>query len=71
MIELRSLLRPITMAKLLTVLRKPCEHHHDNAALLPYHLPEVGRGLRQWTRCRDIGWIARVVIGLEMNVVKI
>lgn len=71
MIEFRSLLRPIPMAKLMTVLRKSCEHHHDDAALLPYHLPEVGRGVRQGTRCSDVGGIARIVVGLYMNVVEI
>lgn len=71
MIEFRTLLRPIPMAKLITVLRKPCEHNHDDASLLPYHLPEVGRGVRQRTRCGDIGRVARIMIGLYINIIEI
>lgn len=45
-IELRSLLGPVTVAHGATLLGKPRQHHDHHAALLPYQLPEVSRSLR-------------------------
>lgn len=38
MIEVTSFLRPITITHGLSVLGQACQHHYDNASLLPYHL---------------------------------
>lgn len=56
------------MAELLPVLREPSQHDHDDAALLPHHLPEVGGGVRQRTRGGDVGRVARVVVRLPMEM---
>lgn len=38
MIEVTSFLWPITITHGLSVLGQACQHHYDNASLLPYHL---------------------------------
>lgn len=64
MVELRSFLRPVAVAQLLSVLREPSQHHHNHAALLPNHLPEVRGGVGKRACSGYVGWVARVVVGL-------
>lgn len=71
MIQFRSLLRPVAVAKLLSVLGEAREHDHDDAALLPHHLPEVGGRVRHGSSCRDVCRVAGVMVGLMNKISKI
>lgn len=64
MIQFRSLLRPISVAKLLTVLSEASKHDHHDAALLPDHLPEVRGGMGEGSSGCDVCRVARIVVGL-------
>lgn len=64
MVELRSLLRPVAVAQLLSILGESSQHHHDHAALLPDHLPEVGGGVGKGAGGGDVRRVARVMVGL-------
>lgn len=70
MVKLRSFFRPVAVAELLSVLSESREHHHDDAALLPHHLPEVRRRVGHRTGCCDVRRVARVVIRLQNRIKK-
>lgn len=65
MVKFRSLFRPVAVAQLLSVLGEAREHDHDDAALLPHHLPEVGRRVRHRAGGGDVRGVAGVVVRLE------
>lgn len=65
----RWFFRPVAVAQLLSVLRQAREHDHDDAALLPHHLPEVRGCVSHRTGCGDVCWVARVVVSLKNTLV--
>ena len=71
MVKFRSLFRPVAMAQLLSVLGEAREHDHNDAALLPHHLPEVGRRVRHGAGGGDVRGVAGVVVRLGKNVICI
>ena len=62
---LGALGRPVAVAELEAVVLEPREHHDDDAALLPDHLPEVGHGAGEGRLAHDVGRVAGIVVNLE------
>ena len=50
------------MTQLVAVLRQFGEHHDDDTALFPDHLPEVGHGVGHWALGDDVGRVPGVVV---------
>ena len=49
----------------------PGEHHDDDTALLPDHLPEVCHCVRHGPLAHDVGRVARVVVRLENSACNV
>lgn len=64
LIDFASLLGPIPIAHAESIFAQSGQHHNNDAALFPDHLPEVGFGSRQGALGHDVRRIAWVVISL-------
>ena len=68
---LGSLGRPVSVAELQAVVLETGQHHDDDAALLPDHLPEVGHRAGERGLAHDVGGVAGVVVNLNKREKKL
>lgn len=64
-IEFGSFFRPVTMTQNNVVLHQSGQHDDYHTALLPHHLPEIRRRLRQRSLCCNVCRVTWIVVGLR------